>query len=222
MNSMKKILGFLVAVWALPACTMLSFYPLYTEDVLVRDDRIIGTWVSLENVLFNSDSGDSLFWEITFPETIKEYQTQQNFSGRDTIIPNTFTYKLKVYDPSDPDSQAEFNLHLVQLGNGVFVDFFPEDWEESYGNMLLALHLMGVHTFAKIEVGEHLQINWFAPGLLESLIEENRIRIRHVSNGAYTLLTAEPAELQQFVIRYAGNEEAFSDGLDYRLIRIDN
>ncbi len=219
---MKKILGFLVAAWVLPACTMLSFYPLYTEDVLVRDDRITGTWVSVDSNQSNASPGDSLFWEISFPARIKEYQTQQNFSGRDTKIPNTFTYSLTVYDSSDPDSKAAFNVHLVQLGNQVFVDFFPEDWEENYSNTLLAMHLMGVHTFAKIDIGEHLQINWFAADRLASLIEENRIRIRHISNGAYTLLTAAPAELQQFVIRYAGKEGAFCETLDYRLIRIDN
>ena len=207
---------------AMSACTVLSFYPLYSEDVLIRDDRIVGTWLSVDNdKVFTGASGDSLIWEITFPEKIKEVQSQKLLSRQDNKIPNTFTYLLKVYEPSDEDTRAEFNIHLVKLGSQVFVDFFPEDWEGKINNTLLAIHLMGVHTFARIDIGEQLHINWFDAEQLEKLIDENRIRVRHESNGAYTMLTAKPAELQKFVIKYAGEPDAFSESLNYRLGRIN-
>lgn len=217
----KIFFGLFAMALAFSACTVLSFYPLYSEDVLIRDDRIVGTWLSVDNdKVFSGSSGDSLIWEISFPSEIKGAQSQKNLGKNDNKIPNTFTYFLKVYEPSDPDTQAGFNLHLVQLSNQVFVDFFPEDWEGNCNNTLLAIHLMGVHTFAKIDIGGLMQINWFDEEQLEKLIDENRIRVSHESNGANTLLTAKPAELQKFVIKYAGEPDAFSENLNYRLGRI--
>lgn len=203
---------------ALSGCTVLSFYPLYSEDVLVRDDRITGKWYTTEgNQVFGGSSQDTLIWEISFPEEIQAKLSHNPFDKSDEKIINEYTYTLLVYDPSAPGSKAEFMTHLVKLGGRFFIDFFPVDWEESCNNTLLAIHLMGVHTFARIELGEQLKIQWFDGDNLEKLLNENRIRIRHEYNGVYTLLTAKPAELQKFVGKYADEKDAFSEGLQYDL-----
>ena len=43
MKTRTIIIGLLVTV-IVSSCTVLSFYPLYTDKELVRDDRIIGEW----------------------------------------------------------------------------------------------------------------------------------------------------------------------------------
>lgn len=214
----KAIMLLLVLLSALSGCTVLSFYPLYSEDVLVRDDRITGRWYTTEgNHIRGGSSEDSLIWEIRFPEEIPAKLSHNPYDTRDDKISNEYTYTLEVYDTSEPGSKAEFVAHLVKLGDRSFVDFFPVDWEENYKNTLLAIHLMGVHTFARIELGEQLKIQWFDGDFLEELLAENKIRIRHEYNGAYTLLTAEPEELQRFVQKYADEEDALSEGLQYHL-----
>jgi hypothetical protein len=214
----KAIMFLVTLASVLSGCTVLSFYPLYSEDVLIRDDRITGRWYTTEgNQIPGGSSQDTLIWEISFPEEIQAKLSHNPFDERDGKIINEYTYALVVYDPYEPGSKAEFLVHLVKLGDRYFVDFFPVDWEENYKNTLLAIHLMGVHTFARIDLGEQLKIQWFDGDFLEELLAENKIRIRHEYNGAYTLLTAEPEELQNFVQKYADEKDAFSEGLQYDL-----
>ncbi len=192
-------------------CTVLSFYPLYTEDTLIRDDRISGKWYTTDNTT------DTIIWDISFPENIQANLTHAFAVGADEAIPNSYAYTLNMYNQHEPETAAEFILHLVKLGDQVFVDFFPIDWEEIFDNTLLVFHLMGVHTFAKIEFGEQITINWFDAELMQTLFNENRIRVRHENNGVYTLLTAKPDELQKFVQKYAGEKSAFSEDLLFQL-----
>ncbi len=214
----KAILFLVTLAIVLSGCTVLSFYPLYSEDVLVIDDRIIGKWFTTESKqLFGGAPEDTLIWEISFPEEIQAKMSHNPFGNRDDNISNVYTYKLVVYDPSEPTKQVIFMTHLVKLGSRFFIDFFPVDWEENCNSALLAIHLMGVHTFARIDMGEQLTIQWFDGDHLEKLLNENKIRIRHEYNGAYTLLTAKPEELQKFVLKYADEEDAFSEGLQYDL-----
>ena len=85
-----------------------------------------------------------------------------------------------------PEDNTEFHLHIVKLGDNVFIDLFPEVWQMS--NTFLAIHLMSVHSFAKIDIGNKLEINWFDSELLQKLFDENKIRIKHENNGVYTLI----------------------------------
>lgn len=213
----------LLAIVIVSSCTVLSFYPLYTEKELVRDDRIIGEWQSLNNKDFfptseNNTVIDTLIWEISFQDKIWKKRLNNPFDRGSEEIPNKFTYTLHIYDKSMPESNTEFHLHLVKLEDNVFIDLFPEVWQMN--DTFLAVHLMSVHTFAKIDIGNKLEINWFDSELLQQLFDENKIRIKHENNGVYTLLTAKPEELQKFVIKFANEDKAFSDFMKYTLSKI--
>ncbi len=222
MKTRTIVTGLLVTV-IVSSCTVLSFYPLYTEKELIRDDRIIGKWQSLNNKdIFptseNNTEIDTLIWEISFQDKIWKKRLNNPFDRGSEQIPNKFTYTLNIYDKSMPENNAEFHLHIVKLGEKVFIDLFPEEWQKN--NAILAIHLMSVHTFAKIDIGNKLEINWFDSELLQELLDENKIRIKHENNGVYTLLTAKPEELQKFVIKYANEDKAFSDLMKYTLSKI--
>lgn len=219
----RTIVTCLLATVIISSCTVLSFYPLYTEKELVRNDRIIGKWQSLNNKDFfptseNKTVIDTMIWEISFEKEIWKKKLNNPFDRGSEQIPNKFTYTLNIYDKSMPDDNTEFHLHLVKLGNNLFIDLFPEEWKIS--NTFLAIHLMSVHTFAKIDIGDKLEINWFDSELLQKLLDENRIRIKHENNGIYNILTAKPEELQKFVIKYAREDKAYSDIMKYTLIKI--
>lgn len=216
----RTIVTGLLATVILSSCTVLSFYPLYTEKELVRDDRIIGKWQSFkEDVPMSEKKNETLIWDVSFQNEIwKKEETNANPFDKGKQISNKFTYTLYVYDKAMPENKAEFYLHIVKLGDKVFIDFFPEEWQKN--NTILAFHLMSVHTFAKIEIGNKLEINWFDSEWLQTLLEKNKIRIKHENNGDYMLLTERPEELQKFVIKYANEDKAFSDVLQYTLTRI--
>ena len=196
-----------VALLALiPGCTVLSFYPLYTEDVLVKNDTIIGKWETTEGFLSSND--DTLVWEITFnkKQWIKKPNTP--FDRGEKEVPNKYTYSLFLYDKSTPDNKSEFQMHLIHLAGETFIDFYPEKWETD--NIILGFHLIGVHTFAKVNITtDSITINWFDADWFANKLEEKKIRIKHEKNSSNILLTAQPKELQKFVVKYADDENAF-------------
>ena len=218
MNRQLVFLSSLLFLIMISGCTVLSFYPLYTEDTLRRDDRIIGTWETIneDDVFFKPEVW---IWEISFqPEKWKK-KINNPFDRGERKIPNQHTYTVFLYPKTEPERKAEFRLHLVELEGQFYMDLYPENLDGI--NDFFAMHLLPVHTIAKVSIGETLNINWFDFEWLEKLFEENRIRIHHERNKNNILLTAKPEELQKFVIKYANEKEAFEDGLHYTLKRIN-
>jgi len=107
-----------------------------------------------------------------------------------------------------------FETHLFKLGNNYFFDFFPGENEEldEKINTLMAFHLVLAHTFAKVEISQDtIKILQFDVDYLEELLENGKIRIRHVRPDDNIILTASTKELQEFFIKYSEDEDAFND-----------
>ncbi len=200
-----------ISLALLTKCTVISFYPLYTDDELIRDDRIIGKWMSrLER---EEVSKDSIVWEISFLET-KQSENSKNIFRSGTQ--NQFTHSLKLYPYSNAKDAIIFDLHIVKLENKLYFDFLLEEYNND--NLFTAMHLMPIHTFARIEVGEQITVKWFNGEVLEDLLKNNKIRIRHERRkDDVFLLTAKPKELQKFIIKYEEQNEAFLDDLSFIL-----
>ncbi|MDW7695993.1 hypothetical protein R9C00_25975 [Flammeovirgaceae bacterium SG7u.111] len=199
MKKLKSLLLIFIPLVFISSCTVLSFYPLYTEKELVRDDRIIGDWQSLAGS--NDDAGDTIYWRIEFKQNDKKT--------------NKYTYTLSLHYNDMMEDGAVFQLHIVKLDGKTYLDFYPE--EGRIENEFFMQHLMPVHTFAKLEIGEELNIVWFDSDWLENLFGEDKIRIRHEEDEDRILLTAKPEELQKFIIKYANDEKVFSKHMRYIL-----
>jgi hypothetical protein len=197
----KALTYFGIVILLLSGCSVLSFYPLYTNDTLIRDDRIIGKWES---------QNDDQVWEISFPDTIKDGRYVESSVKQ----PNENTYLLKIYLGAKPDEWAEFWLHLVRLENKeVYVDLYPVNWNMDME--FLMLNMLSVHSFAKASIGDDIKLRWIDIEWLAKLIKENKIRIRHEENDAGSiLLTAKPEELQDFLVKYGDDKDAYNDYYD--------
>ncbi|MGQ8336147.1 hypothetical protein ACUNWD_06310 [Sunxiuqinia sp. A32] len=186
----------------LSSCIVFSFYPLYTEDDLFANDLLLGEWVD----------DDSSIWKFDF-----------NYKGKE--IPENIdstAYILRIKEKDDTDfGNSSFIVHLIQLDETYFLDFYLDEYFESDDLTLFDFHVMPVHSFAKLEfINGEAQIHWFDPEWLEDLIKENRIRIHHENNGEQILLTAKPQELQKFATKYVHSEEAL-DGIDAILKKVN-
>lgn len=209
---MKTRIILLVATTALllSGCVVYSFYPLYTENDLFENDLLLGEW-------FEDDDQDVVFsvsddsWNFTHP-----FLGDQKDSIRDK---KRYVLMLTSND-NDVVKESKFVVHVIKLADEYFLDFYIEEYGEDEDITLADLHLVPVHTFAKLTVSDDkLEIRWFDPEWLEDLIKENKIRIHHEDNGDFILLTANPKELQKFVSKYVDSEDAFEDGLSVTLFR---
>ena len=169
-----------------------SLHPLYTAKELVLHK-------SLDNKTYQSDKSEWQFKEVAGK---KSYQLQY----------------------LEDDIAAQFEVHLIKLGDHLFLDFFPKKeataslnpqkvkLQSSAKNAFFDMHLMPVHSFAKVEFEEdQIIIRQFDGDWLDKLFRERRIRIKHEITAQGIVLTASTKELQKFILKYAEEEKAYND-----------
>lgn len=210
---MKKLsIAVIGIIFLLSGCTVLSFYPFYTKDVLVRSEKLTGDWTTYD------DKEKPIIWKIYFPDSV--FIENEDTQWEEKKVPNTYTYLLNCYRKNSDEDTVRFKIHLFKIKNQLFLDFMPEDWEIEHD--MLAFHLMAAHTVAKVALDDSLDVTWMEPEWFDELIKENKIRIHHEKNEYYTLLTAKSKELVKFISKYASDEVAWKDGLEYNFCRKDD
>jgi hypothetical protein len=112
-----------------------SLFPLYTEEDLVIDDRLEGTW----------DGGENGIWIIKR----LEYTPDKGFFSPDWSLPgDKKSYRLNVFEVSDGDTlEAEFILHILVLNGQHYLNYYPVDYELDHD--FLAWHMIEANNFSK-------------------------------------------------------------------------
>ncbi len=182
---------FIVGLTGIVVSCIPSLYPLYRTKDLLIDKRLDGLYETDDNEYWNIRRLDPKF-EKNFSDGWKHYN-----SG--------YTYKLTV---REDDELEDFALHLLKLGEDLYMDFFPVDYEIRHG--FLDMHLVPTHIFAKAEITDrYLILHFFDLDWLEDLIETNRIKISYVELNDRYLLTAKTEELQKFITKFANDSTTF-------------
>ncbi len=198
----------IIALLAILAASCIpSLFPLYTRDDLVCDDRIEGNW----------SQGDNL-WTIEKPEHHSSCKNSEGNEPEKDSEPEDIHYRLRVMEWEEGDTaEAWFLVHLLELDEQRYVNFYPEDYELHHE--FLSWHMIETNNFAKISISDSsFKLTFFDPEYVRKLIEENRIRIAHVWLDDLLLLTAPTRDLQKFVIKYADKEDALQDWDPFRRI----
>ncbi len=220
---MKKKIGFLVFV----VCLVLaqgcipSLHPLYTKDKIIYLNELEGVWTDKPGGV-----------QIHKKEKVmgEEKEVTVTMKNDEADMPTVWDFRKNsdggyfLVHQDEKGIKAAFDVYVVKLGGGYFMDFYPADFpsEESNGpdvldfkpNSFQVFHLLPVHTFAKLIITEgEVKINLFDPDFIGKLLEQRKIRIKHelLVDGGY-VLTAQPDELQKFVEKYADNDELYVDG----------
>jgi hypothetical protein len=176
----------------------LSLHQLYYEKDVVLDQRLFGRWDNEPN---------KITMEFTSPE--KEGKT----------------YRL-IYTSIDNDSKklgkGLFTVHLVKLKDKLFLDIFPEgfpcgkfdDPNDEMKWFYNTFFIMPVHTFAVVDsIEPQLKLRLTDDDKMKELLEKDPNAIKHEMVNDRLVLTDDTAELQKFVLKYADNEDVFSNEL---------
>ena len=194
MRGFKLFLMF--AVLALVAgCYTLSVHSLYTEDDVVFDSRLLGVWgapgESDETWDFEK-SGGNAYRLVVRNEGVEELE-----GG-----------KYELVTEIDPVKDGIFEIHLVKLGDYLFMDVYPE--EPEIGNELFKAHVIPAHSFARVKItDDSFSLAFFDSQWLENGIDEGRIFIDHATKDDMVVLTAITADLQKFILKNI--DSAFED-----------
>jgi len=189
-------LFFMFIILALVAgCYTLSVHSLYTKDDIVFDSRLIGVWgapgESDETWTFEK-SGGNAYRLVVRNEGIEELEGE----------------KYRLITEIDPVRDGIFEVHLVKLGEYLFFDVYPE--EPEIGNELFMSHIVPAHSFMRVKITEDsFSLAFFDPQWLENGIDEGRIFIDHTTRDDIIVLTANTADLQNFILKNV--DVAFED-----------
>jgi len=160
----------------------MSVYPFYTAKDLVYDPGLIGRWVR------ESDTNE--FWQFD-PAGGKGYVL--------TTVDSAATNGLEA--------------HLFRLKQYQFLDLLTTNREE----FQLPMHLIS----KVVSSGGNLSLQFLDYGWLAGLLETNPAVLHHMivgdkagdtNNGQMVYLTGETRELQRFLLKHAGDTNAFSPG----------
>jgi len=187
----KKVLFYLLAALLGGCVPVLSLNSLYTEENVVFDQKLLGTWVDDPN-------SPEVTWEF---ERLEE--------------PNN-AYKL-VFSDKD-DKKGSFIVHLVKLQNRLFLDVYPGElpWEPDDPNEVKWLYnsffLIPAHTFMRIDsIEPQLKMRLTDDDEMAELLREDPNAVKHISIEDRLILTASTKGLQAFVLKYAGDRRVFSN-----------
>ncbi len=200
-----RIIAALSLILFLNGCVVISFYPLYEESDLFENDLLLGQWID----------DDGAKWEFIHPEKGK----------KDQRYVDNKSYRMVIYNEKDSTDGSSLDVHVVKIAGNYYLDFFinehgPTNTERD-PFVLFDLHLMPVHTFARMDVvADTVKLQWFDPDWLEKQIRENKMHIRHEDNGENILLTASTGKLKAFIEKYGELEEAYD--LDVKLVKHAN
>jgi len=216
MKRIQLILLILIIYLFQSGCFLKSVHPLVVEENAILIEGIEGIWET-----------DDQRW--TFINDVTKFPNLVAYLGEDIEMDSTDSEDLGLgnvylilYENLENQSAdtALFIGAATELNDAVFLDLTVfaksiSELEESESSFV-DNHFLAVHTFSKITLKDNqLDIEIFKSSFISDLISSNRIRIKHEKTDDTILITASTHELRKFVEKYAHEEDAFEDALEF-------
>ncbi len=197
----KKLLFYLLAAILGGCVPVMSLHPLFTEEALVFEEKLLGTWVDDPNS----------------PKTIWEFKRVTDSSEKDFELPPEIREKAyKLIYSDDEGKKGSFFAGLAVCFDRLFLNVCPsqfpcaqpdpnEDW--TYNKLLFILG----HTFIIIDsIEPRLKMRWVTDDAMKKLLKEDPNAVKHEIVEGKPVLTASTKELQVFVLKYADDSRVFA------------
>lgn len=187
----RKLFCYVFAVLLGGCVPVLSLHPLYTQNDVVPEKKLLGVWIDDPNK----------------PETTWEFSSIEE--------PNN-AYKLIFSD--EEGKKGSFVAHVVKLQGRLFLDVYPSElpWETTDPNKMdwpyNSFFLIPAHTFLRIDsVEPQLKMQLMLESEVKELLTEKPDIVKHTTASERLVLTAPTKELQAFILKYADDERVFTD-----------
>jgi len=181
-----KTLGImsLAVLLTLIAGCVRSLHPLYTDQDVIFDSDLVGSW---------SEKNSKETWEFS----------KRNEKSDDKQFRLLYT--------AEKGKTGEFIVHLIKIDGNMFLDLYPDDAELKQ-NDYYKIHLLPAHTFMHVnQITPTLQLRLPQGEWLNKLIKENPEAIQHEILKDQTILTAGTKDLQVFFMKHLNTKGAFGE-----------
>jgi len=183
-----KYVAVLIIIILIAGCVR-SLYPLFTEDDIIFNPKLIGTWSETDgkNTWIFQKSGEKNY-------ELRYFQAEYG----------------DVLGKMERGDTAKFIAQLGKLGKYYFLDISPGETNTKVKNGFYNFHLLPVHSISRIWLeGDTVRLSLLDNDWLKRMIDNNAFKISHSRISDQIILTASTEELQDFVVRYAENNKAF-------------
>ncbi len=183
----KTICFYLLAV-VLGGCLPLSIHPLYTDDTLVFEEKLLGKWADGDEIWqFTQDSNNSYILRIVDEDGKEGYFNAHLVKLEDMLFMDIFPDGETLRD-----TQTFYAIHLLPMHTFIKV-------EQTDPN--LVLRMMDLDKVSKILKSD--------PNLLKHELREGE------GDDNAVILTAQTQDLQNFVVEYEDTNSVFGDAKEF-------
>ena len=190
----------ILSVLLFSSCIVKSLQPFYIKSSESFDKQLVGKWTDNEKGV----------WEIiSFKAEFEKENNGEEIKEDDKKILETYKngYYIKY---TRKEKEALFIGVSFMVGNNLFLDLTPFDFDEDGINKLAARHLLATHSAAYVEFNKDKSVNlkWVSDQVIGNLISNNKLRISHQKVGIEEdiILTATSKELHNFLRKFMKNE----------------
>lgn len=201
MKKVSLILVFTVLIFFLSGC-LTTLHPIFTEKDLVYKAELTGSWKTSQG-----DNKDG-------SAEIHSLATEKNVAlpGKISSIKNKGY--LITYRDEDNKITGSYIAFLARIGKYLYFDYYPADLPIT-GKMdeFYLAHFVKMHTPYRLELQKEggFTLSQLESGYMNELIEQKKIRIRHEKkDDEGIVITAPTSELQQYILKYGDDPEAYS------------
>jgi hypothetical protein len=203
----KKFLFYLLAALLGGCFPVMSLHPLYTDENLIFEEKLLGTWIDDPNN----------------PETTWEFKrvvdsSENNWEFKRPQKPEK-TYKLLFLNNED-GTKGSFFAYLVKLKDRLFLDLYPSQLpcttpDPNEDMVFNSVFLIPSHSFIIIDsIEPQLRMRLTDDDDIQELLKEDPNAVKHEIVDERLLLTASTKELQAFVLKYADDSRAFTNEIN--------
>lgn len=161
-----------------------SLHPLYTEQDLVYEPALLGEWTGKDG---------------------KQTYTVTKSGERGYSVTHV----------DEEGKRGEYDVHLVKVGDRLFLDFLPKRPDRGASDTYVA-HFLPLHSFWRVrQIEPTLQAEVLSIEWLGKLLKDSPDAIRHEMcpepDHDTFFLTAQPKELQAFLLKHEKTPDAWKD-----------
>jgi len=199
---MKKIAlttAFAFLVIFLSSC-LTTLHPIFTKKDLAYDSRLIGTW-NIER------EGNKERVIITNLATENSLELPGNISD---IKEKGYLISYQHEHSEDPE---RFIAFLARIGKYLYFDYYPAYKKEDQKlDEFAGAHWVKMHTSYRVVIlnDGSFELSQLDGSYVNNLIDQKKIRINHEKGvDDNIVITASTSELQQYLIKYSDEPEAY-------------
>jgi len=199
--NMKKIsilLGFTFLLIFLSSC-LTTLHPIFTEKDLAYDPKLIGTW----NIEREGNKQRVTISNLATENSVELLGNISNIKEKGYLI---------TYQRGDGEFPERYIAFLARIGKHLYFDYYPADKKEYLKiDEFFRAHLVKIHTSYRVEIlnDGSFELSQLDGSYVKSLIDQKKIRISHETGADDIVITASTSELQQYLIKYSEEPEAY-------------